>query len=85
MDTILDFILEHSDYQGADEEKRNWISRQELVKEFYAVALPNVLDELLKGLVDMGTITARMFSHQGRDQVFFRATEVAVGLRDTGT
>lgn len=84
MDTILEFVIERSKFDGDVDNKRDWVSRQDLVKEFYAVAQPLILDELLKGLADMGAITARMFSHDGRDQVFFRATAIAIDLRDKG-
>ena len=82
MDTIIEFIIDNSTV-GSDDE-RDWVSRQELIKEFYAVAQPNVLDELIKGLYDMGAITTKILTSGGREQVHFQATEIAVALRDTG-
>jgi len=82
MDTIIEFIIDNSTV-GSDDE-RDWVSRQELIKEFYAVAQPNVLDELIKGLYDMGAITTKILTSGGREQVHFQATEIAVQLRDTG-
>lgn len=70
MDIIYEHILEHSNPDGLRDEKENWIERSELMKEFYSNAQPNLLTELIAGLVAMDKIEAAMFN----SRTYFRAT-----------
>lgn len=73
MDLILEYIKENSNGypDSEDMDKQNWVERAELYSEFYSNAQPNLLTELISGLVAMDKIEGTIIG----TKTYFRAVK----------
>lgn len=68
MDLILEYISDNTDPETTMDNKKGWVARTELMKEFYSNAQPNLLAELISGLIAMGEVEGSIFG----DKAYFR-------------
>jgi hypothetical protein len=70
MDRILEYVIDNCE-DGPKDDKKSWVARPVLFKEFYSNAQPNLLTELIAGLIAMGDLEATMLDQK----VYYRPTK----------